>query len=151
MKVKLRYVVATVTVFSTISSFSQPSLAQTMPERPEGYFAYSGSVYAKAGGIICGFRRPGHLEIYRKVNPAPDLRITAISTYRYAGACPTPRSFFWFGGSGYYSVGNGQYCGFSTPQAREEYLQRFNAPDVGVISTNPRQFMTYINRCRPLQ
>ncbi len=34
----------------------QPGFAQAMPEQIDGYFANSGTVFAKAGGTICGFR-----------------------------------------------------------------------------------------------
>ena len=135
---------------ATTTLFQQPILAQTMPETPEGYFAYKGTVYAKAGGTICGFTSPGHLEIYRRVKGGKDLKISAISTYKYVGACPVPRAFFDYKNSGFYSFGDGQFCGFNNPNIQSEYRERFAAPLVGKISTDPNRSIKYLGLCKPL-
>jgi hypothetical protein len=116
-----------------VASFHHPVLSQTMPETPEGYFAYRGTVYAKAGGTICGFTSPGHLEIYRKAKGGIDLKISAISSYKNAGICPVPRAFFDYKDSGFYSFGDRRFCGFGNPDIQNEYRQSFNAPLVGRI------------------
>ncbi|MFY7806443.1 MAG: hypothetical protein ACOVQ7_23775 [Limnoraphis robusta] len=130
-----------------VSAQQKPGFAETMPENIDGYFAYNGSVYARAGGTICGFRKPGHLDIFRRARPARDVNITAISTYKNIGHCPVPRAFFDFGNSGYFSFGNGGFCGFPSPQVQDEYRQRYNAPLVKRISSDPQEFMKYTGRC----
>jgi len=133
-----------------VASFHPPVLSQTMPETPEGYFAYRGTVYAKAGGTICGFTSPGHLEIYRKAKGGRDLKISAISSYKNAGICPVPRAFFDYKDSGFYSFGDGRFCGFANPDIQNEYRERFNAPLVGRISSDPNRSMKYLGQCKPL-
>jgi hypothetical protein len=96
-----------------------------MPEIIDGYFVYKGSVYAKAGGTICAFTSPGHLEIFKKARGGGDLQISAISSYKNAGKCPIPRAFFLYKGSGFYSFGDGKFCGFSDPNIQNEYRQTF--------------------------
>lgn len=139
--------VASSTIFAVLH---QPVLSRTMPEKPDGYFAYKGTVYAKAGGTICGFTSPGHLEIYRKARGGRDLTISAISSYKNAGICPKPRAFFDYKDSGFYSLGDGNFCGFSDPDIQNEYRQSFNAPLVGRISSDPNRSMKYLGRCKPL-
>ena len=134
----------------SVSLTSYPVLSQMMPERPDGYFAYKGTVYAVAGGTICSFTSPGHLEIYRKVNGGKNLQISAISSYKNAGNCPVPRAFFAYKKSGFYSVGDGQFCGFSDPNIQNEYKQRFNVKNVGVISSDPNRSMKYLGRCKSI-
>ena len=63
-------IVASGTIFAALY---QPVLSQTMPEQPDGYFAYKRTVYAKAGGTIYAFTSPGHLEIYRKAKGGRNL------------------------------------------------------------------------------
>ena len=135
---------------TTVLLVQQGVLAQTMPEKPEGYFAHRGTVYAKAGGTICGFKSPSHLEIYRRSKGGRDLSISAISTFKNAGVCPVPRAFFDYKNSGFYSLGDGKFCGFSNPFLQNEYRERFNAPLVGKISTDPARFMKYIGICQTL-
>ena len=143
-----RYFLSSVIVgIIVVSAAQQPSFAETMPENIDGYFAISGIVYAKAGGTLCDMRTPGHVEIFRRSRPAPGLNITAISSYKYIGLCPVPRAFFDFGNSGYFSFGNGSFCGFPNPQVQLEYRQRYNAPLVKRISSDPTAFMKYTGRC----
>jgi hypothetical protein len=124
----------------------QPGFAQAMPEQIDGYFASSGTTFAKAGGTICGFRSGGHYEIFRRAKPAPSLKITTVSTYKYIGACPVPRAFFDFEKTGYFSWGDGSFCGFANGQVWQEYRERYNAPIVGKIPTKP-DFMSYKGAC----
>lgn len=137
-------------VSTAVTLLQQPILAQTMPETPEGYFSYRGTIYAKAGGTICGFTSPGHLEIYRRARGGRDLSISAISTYRNAGVCPSARAFFDYKNTGYYSFGDGTFCGFANRDIQNEYRQRFNAPLVGRISSDPTRSMKYLGHCKAL-
>jgi hypothetical protein len=148
---KRHFLSSVIVGIAAVVAQQQPGFPQTtMPELIDGYFAYSGTVYAKSGGIICGFRKPGHLEIFRRSIPAPDLKINAISTYNNIGVCPVYRAFFDFGDSGYFSFGNGSFCGFTSAQVQREYRQRYNAPLVKRISTNPGEFMKYTGACPSL-
>lgn len=147
---KRKFICLAVTGGVIVASFHHPVLSQTMPERPEGYFAYRGTVYAKAGGTICGFTSPGHLEIYRKAKGGMNLQISAISSYKNAGKCPVPRAFFDYKDSGFYSFGDGRFCGFGNPDIQNEYRQSFNAPLVGRISSDPNRSMKYLGPCKPL-
>ena len=145
-----RIILSLMTVSTVTLTLLQPTLAQTMPERPDGYFTYKGSVYAKAGGTICGFTSPGHLEIYKRAKGGRDLQISAISSYKNAGRCPSPRAFFDYKNSGFYSFGNATFCGFSDPDIQNEYRGAFSAPLVGRISSDPNRSMKYLGRCKPL-
>lgn len=146
-QINIQFFAAVVISATTFGLIQQPSLAQRMGI-PDGYFARQGSVYARSGGIICGFKKPGHLEIYRKANPpAPSINITNFTSYRYIGHCPTPASYFAHGGSVFYTAGNGKFCGFSNPDELREYQSYYIVAEVGTISTDPKQFMSYLGRC----
>ena len=146
-QINIQFFATAVIGATTVALLQQPSLAQRMGI-PDGYFARQGSVYAKAGGVICGFKKPGHLEIYRKANPAaPDINITNFTSYRYIGHCPVPAAYFAHGGSVFYTAGDGKFCGFRNPDAYSEYQSYYRVTNAGTISSNPADFMRYMGRC----
>ncbi|MGH2414643.1 MAG: hypothetical protein ACRDEA_13355 [Microcystaceae cyanobacterium] len=115
---------------------------------PDGYFVRNGTtVYARSGGAICGFSRPGQLDIYRRVYPAPNVPVPNPGSYQSAGICSTPAAFFTFENTVYYSFGNGKFCGFPTPASLTVYKSFYNRPDVGRIKSKPGEFMSYMGVC----
>ena len=136
----------------TFSGFAlgYPALSQVMPEKPDGYFVYKGTLYAKAGGTICGFTSQVRADIYRRVKGGPDLPITAISTYKNSGECPLPRAFFNYKGTGMYTYDNGKFCKFGNASRWEAYKQRNDVKDVGTLPSDPRNSLSDQGFCKPL-
>lgn len=149
----MKYSILVLLAASTAAAFfpSWFASAQTTPTMgiPDGYFSHRGTVYARSGGTICGFSRPGHLQIYRTAFPAPTVTVPGISSYRSAGICSVPASFFPYQGTVFYSFGNRRYCGFSDPDSLREYRQYYNSPNVSELSSPPQEFMTYDGTCPP--
>ena len=135
-----------VAAFSPLFAFAQTTPTMSIPD---GYFSHRGTTYARSGGTICGFSRPGHLQIYRTAFPAPAVTVPGISSYRSAGTCSVPASFFPYKGTVFYSFGNRSYCGFPDPDLLREYRQYYNSPNVSELSSPPQEFMTYAGACPP--
>lgn len=133
---------------STTAATLLPTIAfaQTMG-LPDAYFAHRGTIYARSGGTICGFRTPGHLQIYRTALPAPNVDVPGISSYRNAGVCSSPQAYFSYKKTTYFSFGDGRFCGFPNPDSLSEYRQYYKAPNVVGLNSPPEKFMKYVGAC----
>lgn len=110
----------------------QPIFAQTMPETTEGYFWRGRTAYVKTSGFICSFASRAHFDIYRAIRPAGDITVPDITGYQNLGTCPLPKAIFYNSkGTGFYSFGNGNVCGFSNGAMRDTYKSRFAPPELG--------------------
>jgi hypothetical protein len=120
------------------------------PSIPVGYFDNGATVFYTKGNLYCGFASPKHLQFFQQVNPAGSLgRRDPKSFGTYTGACDLPSGYFDNGATVFFSLGNGEFCGFRNPQSLASHQSsRPRLPKFGRIDRSPNDFMDNKGVCQ---
>jgi hypothetical protein len=121
------------------------------PSQPHmGYFADGGTTFYADGQKFCGFLSEGHYQMHRfGKDHIPGLGNRSRGEFGSdGGACSIPPGYFAYENVTHYSLGNGQYCSFFTGESYERHgSQRLQESRFGVLSTDPKGFMTWAGGC----
>ena len=156
MRLAKLFVYTALALIPSISLVNFPNnLAEALEVGPNQYFSQSGTVYYTNGSWFCGFRKPGHLSMWRQLYQGKSINGEGIllEDLENKGVCNTPRAYFNFNGTVFYSHGNGSFCGFSNPGSLTRHKQRAQRilgelpRSIGKIDSSPNEFMQYKSIC----